>query len=50
MIKISSNAFHGIFEMKGSALSDFVSPPKAAHGYFDMMADWLQKRFGKRKD
>jgi len=49
-IKILSNAGHGILETKGSALSDFVSPPKAAHGYFDMMADWLQKRFGKRKD
>jgi pimeloyl-ACP methyl ester carboxylesterase len=49
-IKILSNAGHGILEMKGSALSDFVSPPKAAHGYFEMMADWLQKRFGKLKD
>jgi len=49
-IKILSNAGHGILEMKGSAPSDFVSPPKAAHGYFDMMADWLQKRFGKLKD
>ena len=49
MIKILSNAFHGIFEMKGSAPSDFVSPPKAAYGYFEMMADWLLKRIESEK-